>query len=113
MKFAIFSYRNKKILKTFIFLFSIPAFIVLTALSEAATVTDWELLPENPVVGDMVEIRGIASPAEEINVRASFEKEVQVSDGRYEYLLEDVKIPMGSTTNLLYRQKVQMTLTSV
>jgi len=35
---------------------------VLTALSGAATVTNWDLLPENPIVGDTIEIRGINQP---------------------------------------------------
>ncbi len=69
--------------------------IVLTAHSGAAAVTDWELKPENPVVGDTVEIKGSADPEEEIDVLVAFDREVQVSDGRYEYLLEDVKIPSG------------------
>lgn len=55
----------------------------------------WGLSPENPVVGDTVEIKGGADPEEEIDVLVSFDREVQVSDGRYEYLLEDVKIPGG------------------
>jgi uncharacterized protein YcnI len=78
---------------------------VLTAISGAATVTDWELLPENPVIGDKVEIRGTASPEEEIEVRVSFEKEVQVSDGRYEYLLEEIKIPDGFNNQFTVQAK--------
>ncbi len=69
--------------------------IALTIHSGAAAVSDWELTPENPVVGDTVEIKGSASPEEEIDVLVSFDREVQVSDGRYEYLLEDMKIPSG------------------
>lgn len=78
---------------------------MLTALSGAATVTDWELLPENPVVGDTIEIRGTASPEEKINVQVSFEKEVQVSNGRYEYLLEDVIIPNGFNNQFTVQAK--------
>ncbi len=88
-----------------IFLFSIPALILLTALSGAAAVTDWELSPENPVVGDTVEIMGSADPEEEIDVLVSFDREVQVSDGRYEYLLEDVKIPSGFNNRFTVQAK--------
>lgn len=78
---------------------------MLTALSGAAAVVDWELSPENPVVGDMVEIRGTASPEEEINVRVSFEKELRVYNGRYEYLLEDIKIPDGFNNQFTVQAK--------
>lgn len=55
----------------------------------------WELIPANPVVGDVIEIRGTGFEGESVDVLITFEKEVQVVDGRYEYLLEDVRIPSG------------------
>jgi len=55
----------------------------------------WELIPANPVVGDVMEIRGTGFEGESTDVLITFEKEVQVVDGRYEYLLEDVRIPSG------------------
>jgi len=79
--------------------------IALTAHSGAAAVADWELKPEDPVVGDTVEIKGSADPEEEIDVLVAFDREVQVSDGRYEYLLEDVKIPAGFNNRFTVQAK--------
>ncbi len=77
----------------------------MTTHSGAAAVANWELSPENPVVGDTVEIKGGADPEEEIDVLVSFDREVQVSDGRYEYLLEDVKIPSGFNNRFTVQAK--------
>lgn len=68
------------------------SFIALPGTAEA---NNWELFPENPVVGDMIEIRGVNFTGETADVLVSYEKEVQVSEGRYEYLLENVEISPG------------------
>ncbi|WP_269851895.1 hypothetical protein [Methanosarcina horonobensis] len=49
----------------------------------------------------MIEIKGANFTGETAKVLVSFEKDVQVSDGRYEYLLEGVEIPSGSITVLV------------
>ncbi|AKB18808.1 hypothetical protein [Methanosarcina sp. WWM596] len=61
----------------------------------AAAVSNWDLSPENPVLGDTLRIKGSASPEEEIEIQATFEKAVPVSGGEYECILEGVKIPEG------------------
>ena len=61
----------------------------------AAAVSSWDLSPEKPVIGDTLRIKGSASPEEEIEVQVTFEKAAPVSGGKYEYILEGVKIPDG------------------
>lgn len=84
--------RNRKKLKL---LFYLPVFINLIVLPGIASANSWELVPETPVVGDTIEIRGSDFTGKTADVLVSFEKDVQVVDGRYEYLLEDVEIPPG------------------
>jgi len=69
--------------------------IQLTISPAAAAVRSWEISPEEPVTGDTLQIKGSASPEEEVEVQVTFEKRVQASGGTYEYTLEDVKIPEG------------------
>ncbi len=73
----------------------IPIFLYLIVSPGAAASSSWELIPEHPAVGDTIEIKGTGFEGETAEVSVTFEKEVQVSDGKYEYLLEDVKIPSG------------------
>ena len=89
--------KNKENLK---FLFLLPIFLCLiflclVASPGAAASSSWEFIPENPVAGDIMEIRGTGFAGETVKVVVTFEKEVQVLDGRYEYLLEDIIIPPG------------------
>lgn len=69
--------------------------MALIALPGTAAANNWELFPENPVVGDTMEIRGFNFTGETADVLVSYEKEIQVSEGRYEYLLENVEISPG------------------
>lgn len=73
-------------------------FLVIFVLipSAGATVTDLQISPENPVVGDTITISGTESSASEINAIASFKKVVSPSSGQYEYLVGSVEIPKGS-----------------
>ena len=75
------------------FLLLIPIFLCLIVSPGAAASSSWELVPENPVVGDTIEIKGTGFEGDTVKVLVTFEKEVQVLDGRYEYLLEDIEIP--------------------
>lgn len=63
-----------------------------------ASVVDWDILPENPVLGDALEIKGKATPDENIGVSVSFERIADVSDGEYVYELDNVNIPKGSNS---------------
>jgi hypothetical protein len=72
------------------------AFLLLCLLiSPVSAAIDWKISPSNPVVGDTLKIQGTASSGEKIKAEVSFEKEINVSDGRYEYLLEGVKVLKG------------------
>ena len=84
--------KSRKNLK---FHFYLSLFIFLIVIPGGATANSWKLVPENPVVGDTIEIRGTNFTGETADVLVSFEKNVQVSEGRYEYLLENVEIPPG------------------
>ncbi len=76
-------------------IFSIFVLALLTVSPVGAAVSAWEISPENPVVGDTLQIKGTASPGEEIDVTVTFEQKAPVSGGKYEYILEDVEIPDG------------------
>lgn len=45
--------------------------------------------------GDIIEIKGSNFTGDTAEVLVSFEKDVPVSEGRYEYLLENVEISPG------------------
>ena len=93
MKKLISSFKRQKELA-----FIIASLLILFLLSispAAASVGDWEFSPQKLVSGDALNIKGIASPGEKIDVFVNFEKTVPVSGGEFEYVLEDVKIPEG------------------
>jgi len=54
----------------------------------------WELTPENSA-GDVIEIKGTGFVGDTEKVQVSFEKDVTVQDGEYEYMLENIIIPSG------------------
>jgi hypothetical protein len=54
-------------------------------------------------VGDTLKIKGTASPEEDLIAQVSFEKELPVTEGRYQYLLEKIKIPRGEDNLLTLR----------
>lgn len=74
---------------------SILILALLLTSSAAASVNNWEFSPLEPVCGDTISIKGNASPGEKVDVFITFEKTVPVSEGEFEYILEDVKIPEG------------------
>ena len=78
--------------------FVITSLLILVLLSispAAASVSKWDFSPQNPVSGDTLSIIGGASPGEKTDLFVNFEKTVPVSGGKFEYVLEDVKIPEG------------------
>ena len=85
--------KNKESLRL---LFLLPVFLFLILSPRAAASSNWELTPQNPVVGDMMTIKGTGFEGDTVEVQVSFEKEVEVQDGEYAYQLEDVVIPSGS-----------------
>jgi len=84
--------KNKESL-TFLFLLSVFLFLILSPGAGASS--SWELTPQNPAVGDIIEIKGTGFDGDTAKALVSFEKEVKVQDGEYEYFLENVIIPSG------------------
>ena len=85
--------KNKESLR-FLFLLSVFLFLILSP--GAAASSNWELTPQNPAAGDIIEIKGNGFEGDTAKAQVSFEKDVEVQDGEYEYLLEDVIIPSSS-----------------
>jgi hypothetical protein len=69
--------------------------IILLISPSAASVNNWEFSPQNPVPGDTLDVKGSASPGEDIDLFVIFEKTAPVSEGKFEYILDGVKIPGG------------------
>ena len=76
-----------------LFLLSVFLFVIISP--GAAASSNWELTPQNPVVGDVMKISGTGFEGDTAKVLVTFEKDVTVQDGEYEYTLEDVVIPSG------------------
>jgi hypothetical protein len=89
--------KNKENLKVLL-LFSV--FLCLIISPRATASSNWEITPENPVVGDLMQIKGTGFTGENAKVMVTFEKEVEVDDGSYEYTLENVVIPSGASFNV-------------
>lgn len=105
LSFRSFTAKRQETAKVLIFLLLVFALNSLMAAPAAAKVTEWEVSPENPVVGDTIWIRGEADPDEEIEVLVSFEKEAEVLKGKYEYHLKDVVIPGGFKNRFIVEAK--------
>jgi hypothetical protein len=86
----------KPVKREFLF-YLLSAFLLFCILiSPAAAAIEWKISPCNPTVGDTLKIKGTASPGESIKAVVSFEQNLTISDGRYQYLLEEIRIPEGS-----------------
>lgn len=67
-------------------------FLGLIIQPAAGEVSGWEIIPENPAVGDGLKIRGNAEPGEEVGILVSFEKTVPVYLREYSYELDGIEI---------------------
>ncbi len=67
-------------------------FLGLIVQPAAGEVGGWEIVPENPAVGDVLKIRGNAEPGEEVEILISFEKTVPVYLREYSYELNGIEI---------------------
>jgi hypothetical protein len=74
---------------------SLSILVLLLISPAAASVSDWEFSPQKPISGATLSIKGNASAGEKIDLFVNFEKTVPVSGGKFEYILEDIKIPEG------------------
>lgn len=81
--------------------------LFLTIPASGATVTELSVYPDYPVVGENIKINGTAQPNESIDITVSFNQTVNVSDGTYEYRINDVEIPDGSNTFQVRGEKVK------
>ncbi|HII92539.1 MAG TPA: hypothetical protein HA262_10340 [Methanosarcina sp.] len=77
-------------------LFLLLIFLFLIISPGAAASSSWELTPQNPAAGDIIEIKGTGFEGDSAKALVSFEKDVTVQGGEYEYTLEDVVIPSSS-----------------
>jgi hypothetical protein len=82
--------KNKENLKVLLLL---SVFLCLIISQRATASSNWEITPQNPVVGDVMQIKGTGFTGENAKVMVTFEKEIEVDDGSYEYTLENVVIP--------------------
>lgn len=74
----------------------LSAFLIFCALiSPAFAAVSWEFSPASPVVGDTIKIKGTAAPNEEIKGEINFETYIPVSKGKYQFFLEDLRVPEG------------------
>lgn len=76
-------------------LFILLASLILPVSLSSASVSYFEISPENPVQGDIVTIEGKASASERVPIKLSFEDDLSVMDGKYEWRLSSVQIPEG------------------
>lgn len=96
--------KNKENLKVLLLL---SVFLCLIISPRATATSSWEITPENPVVGDIMEIKGTGFTegtgftGENAEIMVTFEKEVQVIDGSYEYTLENVVIPGANNSYIV------------
>ncbi len=65
-------------------------------LSYPVTGINLTILPENPLVGDEITMKGTGTPNELLYPSVTFEKVVSVANGKYDYRLYSIKIPPGA-----------------
>ena len=70
MKKSINSFKRQKELAFIIA--SLSILVLLSISSAAASVSDWEFTPQKLVSGDTLNIKGISSPGEKIDVLRKF-----------------------------------------
>ena len=64
----------------------------------AAKVTELQISPLKPAVGDIIKVTGKASPGESINAQVTLNQRVPVSGGRYQLFVDDIKVPADTNT---------------
>lgn len=80
------------------FTFVVTSFLILISVlvpPAAASVNNWDFSPKEPLPGNIIQLQGNAAPGDKVDIFVAFEKTVPVSEGKFEYILEDVKIPGG------------------
>jgi hypothetical protein len=80
-------HKMKKIALLFVLLF------LIVVVEVEAKEINFEVNQVNPVKGETVTIHGQAQPDENVTIRISFEKVVQVEDKRYTFFVPKINIP--------------------
>jgi len=92
MEVTIFNLNRREVKTGFCLLVTISLFLGTTAFPATASVTTWEISPQNPNVGDTLIISGLASPEEEIGISISFDKTVPVYLRKYTYEFDNIEV---------------------
>ncbi|AKB23639.1 hypothetical protein MSMTP_0170 [Methanosarcina sp. MTP4] len=79
------------------------ALLLASPLASADAVTEWEIAPSSPYVGNTLVITGTSAPDQTLNADVSFERSVGVSGGEYEYVINEVKIPSADNNRFTVR----------
>ncbi|MDW7730796.1 MAG: hypothetical protein SCH66_00010 [Methanolobus sp.] len=66
-----------------------------TDVSSDSEITEWSILPEDPLAGDVLTIQGKTEPDIITDVSVSFSRSVKVNNGSYEYGFKNLPIPKG------------------
>jgi hypothetical protein len=70
-----------------------PLLISLLSPAARASVVDLQVIPEDPIKGDTVKVIVRTSSMERVDIGISYEMELPVSGGKYEYRASGVRIP--------------------
>lgn len=84
---------------------SILITLLLISLAGATTSIS-SVTPADPVVNDMIVIKGYSTPNTVLKAYTSFAVEVPVNNGKYEYELKNIKVPEGTDTFSVDAEKV-------
>lgn len=76
-----------------VFIKYIKTILLFLVISSISAISNVQIEPTNPNVGDVVTISGIANPNEEIPIQAEFSVIPLTSNPYYGYLMYDVNIP--------------------
>lgn len=106
VKMSVNNIKPARLKRTKLVLGLLSTFLLLGLfISSAAAETDWKISPSNPTVGDTLKIKGTASPGEQLMAQVSFAKELPVTEGRYQYSLDKIKIPKGKDARFTVRSE--------
>jgi hypothetical protein len=68
----------------------LPVLLIMVLASPGAA---FDITPQNPGLGDELVITGSASPGDEVRLRSSFEMDLPVENGKFEYVAKDIEVP--------------------
>ena len=74
-------------------LIAIFAIVTLAILSLVSTACAFEVSSSHPGAGETVTLTGTANPGQKVDFQTSFQMDLPVNSGRYEYLANGVDIP--------------------